>query len=133
MTMNTIDKPRTETEALFGDLDKPSLHALSYALRHPDTWPDGFYWDYNRCQKCAMGLAHRLWESYVPWVGIDSGPSVMAKTFSMPYAASKRIFMDADKHHKDSYLFGMIKIARMSSITPEMVADDIDAFLARAE
>ena len=41
------EKHPTETEALFQDLSKPSLHALSYALRHPDTWPEGFVWDYR--------------------------------------------------------------------------------------
>jgi hypothetical protein len=40
-----------------------TLSELSYALRHPETWPGGFEWDFYDCEKCAMGLAARMWHS----------------------------------------------------------------------
>lgn len=69
---------KTETERLFANLDKPSLHALSYALRHPDTWPEGFMWNYNQCHQCAMGLAHQLWN--IQEAAVTDGASIMARS-----------------------------------------------------
>lgn len=115
MTVTTKPKAKSETEKLFADLDKPSLHALSYALRHPDTWPDGFVWDYKECDQCAMGLAHCLWRSSIPEADTWNGASIMAKKFAMPYGEAENIFFN----HK--------------AVTPEMVADQIDKYLERAE
>src|SRR5882762_5295787 len=84
-----------ETTALFADLAKPSLHGLSYALRHPDTWPKDFYWDFSRCNHCAMGLAHRLWWS-IPSADRNDGASIMAREFAMPYTSSRSIFLGGD-------------------------------------
>jgi hypothetical protein len=80
-------KSKTETEALFCDLDKPSLHALSYALRHPDTWPRSFVWDYKKCDQCAMGLAHGLWGTIAETTP-DTGASVMAREFAIPFTSN---------------------------------------------
>lgn len=121
------------------DLGKPSLHALSYALRHPDTWPNGFIWDYSDCHRCAMGLAHRLWES-IPKVGKDTGASVMARKFAMPYTAAQDIFMGSG-HWVPRRLFTRghlwwkehLSTQDFARVTPDMVADHIDAYLARAE
>src|SRR5689334_13480886 len=90
--MSTATKQRTETEKLFADLDKPSLHGLSYALRHPDTWPKGFVWNYSKCDQCAMGLAHALWKQ-IPSTDRDNGASIMAHEFGMPYATAQSIFL----------------------------------------
>lgn len=30
--------------------------ALISALRHPETWPEGFVWNWENCQRCGMGL-----------------------------------------------------------------------------
>lgn len=130
--METKTKPRTEAEALFSDLDKPSLHALSYALRHPDTWPEGFYWDFSDCGQCAMGLAHELWN--VNTAGkYEVAVSRMARAFAMPYGEARHIFGTRDWAEQRK-MFGLIKQrAPWGSITPEMVADQIDAYLARAE
>jgi hypothetical protein len=43
------------------DLLVPSLENLAFMLRHPETWPEGFEWDYGCYAGCAVGLAHRLW------------------------------------------------------------------------
>lgn len=113
------------------DLGKPSLHALSYCLRHPDTWPEGFYWDFADCQQCAMGLAHELW-SAIPSVDRRDGPSVMARTFAMPYEQAERIFLG--EAYRTEHLFGILtRYPGHDNITPEMVANAIDAYLEKAE
>jgi hypothetical protein len=78
--MDVISKPQTETEKLFA-IDKPSLENLSYALRHPETWPKDFVWDYGECNDCAMGLAHRLWDlGGMPDDQPDGGVTQMARS-----------------------------------------------------
>jgi hypothetical protein len=128
MTTKTIDKPQTETEKLFA-LDKPSLENLSYALRHPDTWPKGFVWDFGSCRQCAMGLAHCLWQDSIPRVNREDAVTVMAREFAMPYTAAQHIFMS--QTGKKTFL-GFALIPRFSSITPDMVADQIDKHLAQS-
>lgn len=135
-------KEMTETEALFHSLDKPSLHALSYALRHPDTWPEGFVWDYKQCEQCAIGLAHRLWNS----AGVPAGSNVanvgasqMAKAFAIPFSAATSIFFGKgnwtptrrERRLRDFWRARTYN--DLSQVTPEMVATQIDNYLARAE
>jgi hypothetical protein len=43
------------------NLRAPSLQALAYVLRHPETWPDRFAFEFESCSRCAMGLAWALW------------------------------------------------------------------------
>lgn len=146
--MDTKVAAKTETEALFGNLNKPSLTALSYVLRHPEMWPAGFTWDYTYCESCAMGLAHRLWNVALPRMG-DSrmGASLMAKAFGLGYTPAMRIFYGAGSrgHLKvevvKTGLFGWgrplvrrrIVTIGNGNVTPEMVADDIDRYLATVE
>lgn len=134
------EKPVTETTALFRDLDKPSLHGLSYALRHPDVWPEGFIWNYGNCDNCAMGLAHALWRSSIPEMHRDSGCSIMARTFAMPYGKADSIFLgDLDwiptKKITEGHLWWREHrtLSDFRRVTPEMVADQIDIYLASAE
>ena len=107
--------------------DTPSLEALAYRLRHPETWPKGFKWYFGDCTSCAMGLAHELWapdklkkwresERDTPWA------SSTATMLDMPYSSVDRIFMNAG--HSYGVCFA-------GQIRPEMVADQIDAFLKR--
>lgn len=145
--METITKTKpSETEQLFSDLDKPSLHALSYALRHPDTWPEGFYWDYDICKQCAMGLAHLLWDTKVcaSMPRPKTGASIMAKAFAMPFADAKSIFLGDGswcpkkvKTKVSGHLWWRkeerVNETDFSKVTPEMVADQIDTYLKRAE
>ena len=148
MTVKTIPIacPINETRALFTDLNKPSLHALSYALRHPDTWPKGFVWDYKYCGSCAMGLAHQLWGS-IPLARAfhgEDGPSIMAHNFAMPYGDAKSIFLGHGPWvptkvvtTKTGHLWWKETETSHNSnfdlVTPEMVADQIDLYLTTAE
>jgi len=115
---------------------KPSLRALSYALRHPEFWPKGFVWDYGDCKHCAMGLARKLWDE-VPVANQDNGASFMAQTFAMPYSEAQNIFMGHGKWQPtteitNGYLWWKktTRQANHSAITPDMVADQIDKYLA---
>lgn len=135
--MDTIVKNRpTESEKLFADLDKPSLHALSYSLRHPDTWPKGFIWNYNNCSSCAMGLAHYLWSGSIPDTNINTGASIMAREFAMPFKEAKSIFLGSaawTPTQRTGHLWWAKDKYNLDIVTPEMVADQIDKYLATAE
>lgn len=50
------------------DLSMPSLENLAYVLRHRETWPPDFEWDYRKLSCCAVGLSIRLWGCgyYIP-------------------------------------------------------------------
>jgi hypothetical protein len=124
-----------EAEALFRDLDKPSLHALSYVLRHPDTWPEDFFWDYTGYDTCAMGLAHAVWKKHVPEPPREygKGASQMARAFKMPFDKAGNIFFHGASAYR--YQLGPLKLwlRPYGSITPEMVADAIDQYLAAVE
>jgi hypothetical protein len=96
-------------------LSKPSLAALSFVLRNRETWPDGFVWDYRDCLSCAMGLAFRLGMV----AGFDT--VAMADSFKISQEAARNIFIEAAYHHK---------LGTMRAVTPEHVADLIDAHLA---
>ena len=115
-----------EAEQLFVDLDKPSLQGLSYVLRHKELWPEGFEWNYRDCRRCAMGLAVELWQE-VKWHWEDgernniTSPEIMAKAFPIEKIAAHEIFCGAAYVHN----------IYMGKVRPAMVADDIDAYLAR--
>lgn len=139
--MPTLTKTTTnpEVKALLRDLNKPSLHALSYALRHPETWPADFVWSYTYCDQCAMGLAHVLWKS-IPEVDSEDGASVMARSFAMPFGVAENIFLGKGDWiptytTETGMLWWKEQHSRQNhnSVTPEMVADQIDAYLATAE
>lgn len=114
----TIARTDDSVRMLAGLTDKPSLVGLSYALRHKETWPEGFVWDYDDCYTHALGLAWKLWES----ISIPSCWHV-AKFMSIPHEVSRGFFLAA-------HLFAQV---RFHDITPEHVADAIDAYLATAE
>jgi hypothetical protein len=116
----------TEHAKLFVDLDKPSLAGLSYVLRRPETWPNGFVWYYGTCDSCAIGLSCKLWRSFaIAWIkgreNFLQTAVVMSKIFRMPIGSALGIFVVAHS----------LRETKISLITPEMVADDIDAYLAR--
>jgi hypothetical protein len=130
MSSDTKLKPAS-LDRLFSDLDKPTLHGLSYVLRHPEMWPEGFYWDYEDCCHCAIGLSDELWSDAVPCTGDGDQPvSDMAKAFAMPYTEAERIFFWANRELPRK--FGLFERKRQD-VTPDFVADQIDAYLARAE
>jgi hypothetical protein len=108
--MSKTEPINTERAKLFVDLDKPSLAGLSYSLRHPETWPPDFVWDYAEFDQCAMALFERLWNTEFERLERKIGSKAACEIFV--YAGNaRRIDRDA--------------------VTPEMVADDIDAYLAR--
>lgn len=115
---------KTTPETLLRSLE-PSLEQLSYALRHPETWPKGFWWDYSRCNHCAMGLAYELWPEKVA----HHNESAMAHAFAMPYEEADRIFIHANGMRCNRIL-GILPRSR-DSISPEMVADAIDNYLVK--
>lgn len=102
------------------DLSRPSLRALSYLLRRPEMWPTGFAWYFGSCDTCAMGLAASLWG----WAHPNT------------WGAAQRL----DILHSDAIdIFGDVSMGAIgygpvthSEITPEMVADRIDQYLAGA-
>lgn len=98
------------------DLSEPSLAGLSWMLRHKEAWPEGFVWDYRNCASCAIGLSDKLWD----FLARGSALYQMANVFRMGYLDTGAIFFD---------LAERLKVKR-SAITPEDVADAIDAHLA---
>ncbi|MDE2101599.1 MAG: hypothetical protein KGL39_30415 [Patescibacteria group bacterium] len=106
-----MSTPSDRTAAL---LATPSLEALSYALRHPETWPKGFVWSYMLCPSCAMGLSAKLWKRAEGWD--DESLALMLK---MDEETATRIFYGVS----DS-----LKIP-MKNVTTDHVADAIDAYL----
>lgn len=132
-------KPKTETEKLFA-LDKPSLENLSYCLRHPETWPEGFIWNYNHCDHCAMGLAHSLWKS-IPAVDRKTGASIMARSFAIPFETSSSIFMGTAGQFAADWIpikterkwFQVSQSSDGAAVSPEMVADQIDKYLSSSK
>jgi hypothetical protein len=89
------------------DLTKPSLIALSWVLRHKEAWPPGYRWDYSHLYSCAIGIYRRSW----PLAGPLSG-------------AIKR------QQYENMFCHYAYRPVRDADVTPEMVADRIDAYLA---
>ena len=128
----TID---SEVAALAVITDRPNLVALSYALRHPETWPADFVWDCSTCKTCAIGLALRLW----PFLKLPKGQRVqetwVAREMALPLREAKRIFFClapasrvVTKHHwfradEAEWRYDF------KEVTPDHVADAIDRHL----
>ncbi len=92
-----------------------SLKALSHALRHRETWPPGFTtWDYHDCDTCAIGLAHKL-----GMIEEASGRAMM-NAFGLSVGEASRLFCEG---------FGRLAAASPEQITPEQIANRIDALL----
>lgn len=113
-----LDSTTPHTTALAIDLNAPSLPALAYALRHRETWPEGFFWNYCRSDMCAAGLVNKLWND-----GPDGGMETARHLVGLRYAEACLVFIGA----------GFASDTRMWEVTPEMVADVIDAHLVGAE
>ena len=102
-------------------LTKPSLSTLAFVLRHRELWPADFEWDYTECAQCALGVGIRL-----GWlVGSDNLEHVIdsAKAaFAISEDIAESIFCNAEASFPG---------VRFGEVTPEHVADLIDAHLAR--
>ena len=104
------------------DRTEPTLRDLAYVLRHEETWPEGFRWDYRYADHCGIGLCVQLYgkspASFDEFSGDYDGESVNS------------IFNTPVKWYKaplDCYS------ERMRMITPEVVADRIDAYLGESK
>jgi hypothetical protein len=97
-----------------------SLENLAFILRDRRLWPKGFEWNYKNCNSCAIGMAAKLWgkESVYGW-GEDERTAWLPNG-TIHSNASNRIFTELRRH---------IGKNSMSEITPEDVADAIDAYL----
>lgn len=65
---------------------------LVHALRHPETWPPDFEWDYGRCPSCAMGLAWRL-TGQIGKCTPDKGMALMRRSMPMPNSSVVAVFL----------------------------------------
>ena len=99
------------------DLTTPTLARLAWLLRHKEAWPEGFEWDFGDCFRCGMGLAAQLWDAcaFDLTLSLSAGQAVI---WDIPYDEANRIFL--------------VGASNSTWITPEMVADRIDAYLARS-
>ena len=91
------------------DLSKPTLEGLSWLLRHKEAWPPTHVWDFHQEASCAIGIARGHW-------GYDAIRRIPGCTV----LAMVRLFSQLQ------YLPVQDK-----DVTPEMVADRIDAYLRR--
>lgn len=90
---------------------EPNLQMLSAALRDWRQWPAGFQWDYQSQKSCAVGLATQLYgkrafQRMTPWLHIPFSPMF------------------------DIFFFGAGTDKPRSAVTPDDVANGIDAYLA---
>jgi hypothetical protein len=110
-----------EAESLL-QLDKPSLKALSYILRHREHWPEGFTWSFPNCEQCAMGLARNLWDKkHDPLNDVDD-----ACNWAVDFLTAERRFVN-DVFGGNIYLCSRVPLGL---VTPEMIANKIDEHLA---
>jgi hypothetical protein len=100
--------------------DTPSLEALSYALRHPEVWPPDFRWNYQTFLTCGVGLSQLLWRKIDDMGTCEPTRIWAARSFRMPERRALDIFCG----------LAVIHNVMPWEITPEHVADAIDAYLA---
>lgn len=99
---------------------EPSLKNLAYVLRHKELWPEDFVWDYSRPESCGIGMCRLLYR-LDPTIVDDRLDEDSANKIFMSWMGEKK------------YLFGLFKYPvhmRTEDITPEVVADRIDCWLA---
>lgn len=103
---------------------KPDLKTLSIVLRDRTLWPAGFTWDYSNCQHCAMGLADRLFSIIKGGITVDmthDNIDACSEALNLPFNIGAAIFLRVG--------VGDETTRTMSEVTPEQVADEIDAYL----
>ena len=109
---------------------KAGLRQLAYLLCHPEEWPRDFGWDFtdvlyeHKCGTagCALGIAYLFW-------GEAFSPDPQGEVYAM-FDTYRSFGLD---HENGCALFNTDKIygvEKMGDVTPTMVADAIDFFLA---
>jgi hypothetical protein len=134
-----VDDPFAEAERLFS-LDQPSLQALSHILRHRELWPESFVWNYASCQTCAMGLAQLLWSICPAFPSLYDSLQHASRVMKMERFDTCVIFggfVPLDGSFEPETQAAWTRkgdgSGSMDHVTPEMVADKIDEYLARAK
>ncbi len=111
------------------DLSQPSLAGLSYLLRHPEMWPQGFKWDYAYSNTCAMGLTIEVWE---PWPETPFlAPHVFTALYGLTPSQASDLFVYAHRWARERVLWFWSR--PVDRVTPIMIADRIDKMLAAAQ
>lgn len=119
--------------------DRPSLVALSYALRHPETWPKDFVWNYSKCTSCAVGLALRLWPDALQLPdGQRAQETWIAREMAMGHRDAVHTFFGLARGYwavKKRRLWFSTRewTVAWSAVTADHVADAIDAYLKKSE
>jgi hypothetical protein len=114
------------------DIIFASLTTLAYVLRHPETWPKSFDWDNRYYETSAVGLLLKKWvgpgfnaddeicrHHYA--VMLKTTPEIVRKLFVSLQATTYCVF--GVPIFPRSYL----------SVTPEMVAEQIERYITRNE
>ena len=102
--------------------NKPTVGGLSFILRHKELWPQGFVWDYARCESCAMGLAHEIWQDHIPAPSVEC----MINALGIPLNQAEDVFIRAPSVLAKSAEFSGSRYS-IKKTTPEEVADLLDA------
>lgn len=110
-----------DNEAFLRESDTPSLERLSYVLKHPETWPPGFQWDFSFCDTCALGLAREMFD--LDFACSDN----VAKAIGISHDDAYRIFIQMDG--KKFPWYKMFPGPR--DVTPQMVAKQLDEIIAK--
>lgn len=124
----SFDDANAKTE-IAPDLTEPSLEGLSWALRHPEHWARHHVWNFRYCLKehkcgtsgCAMGIAAIMW------------PQCHGLFVSLPYVLQREFKMspeDFDRIFNDGAIEETYGVKNDDDVTPTMVADAIDKYLA---
>lgn len=125
-----------EVQALSRIADRPNLQALAYALRHPETWPGDFVWDYRECTCCAIGLSLRLWPKMDLPNSQPARQTWIAREMAMSYREAKTIFFELAPVKTVIVKHGWFRkktsrrVYQFACVTPDHVADAIDRYLA---
>jgi len=99
-----------------------TLKELSHLLRHKEEWPEGFIWNYSNREDCAAGLADQKF-------GLNLGSIDPDNEFHDLYWNDLCSVFNISHHVRDLIFIGVAcnKPYAMRDVTPEMVADVIDA------
>ena len=104
-------QPHVESAGGTLDLSKPSAKGLAHILRDKALWPKDFGdFDFSKCDKCAMGIARRTWESS------EEG---------LPNSMSTATLLGIG----ESVAAGIFCFRGIRERTPEAIAEDLDALV----
>lgn len=124
-----FDEANARTEVA-PDLTEPSLEGLSWLLRHQERWGTYHHWDFHHCFRyegcrtsgCAIGLATVFW------------PQLLSDLDGEPYFNLAGVLnmspLDFDTIFNNGSIETTYHVERDGDVTPVMVADAIDKYLA---